>query len=99
MMPLWRMSKAVRSSSSVFRRLNRATLRLSGSRNHHQCRNHSGDGAPNDSPTGYVRIYNNQGPGQPVTLEGKAASRAETHFPLSPGGEEELEVDLPLDLP
>jgi hypothetical protein len=33
-------------------------------------------------PTGYVRIYNNEGPGQPLGLNGKPGTRGETHIPL-----------------
>ena len=40
--------------------------------------------APIDAyPDGYVRFYNRFG--QPVDLDGRPSSRAETHIPLRPG--------------
>lgn len=37
-------------------------------------------------PNGYVRFYNNSGPGQPIGLDGKTGPNSHTHIPINPDG-------------
>jgi len=51
-------------------------------------------------PDGYMKIHNEGG--QPLNPEGKIASRADMHFPLSPDDPEGPDApteELPIDVP
>jgi hypothetical protein len=37
-------------------------------------------------PNGYVRFYNNSGPGQPIGLDGKTGPNSHTHIAINPDG-------------
>jgi RHS repeat-associated protein len=39
---------------------------------------------PTRYPDGYMRVYNNQGGGQPIDLAGRPGPNEDTHFPFSP---------------